>query len=249
MATYRPPGDPYQGRAREPWGDGQPPGYAQPADPWGGQSPEYDYDHGYGPGDPYAYPDHQQYGEPGYGDREYETAPSTSPVWAGDVPGADDTRPSGGAGVLAGTAGRGRSTGMVVAIVAAVVLLLGGGGLVGYLAYRAAGAPDAGAGSSPGPAGSRSALPSAPTASPTAQVASGDSRFVTKGQCVVNDGTGDKPVMRVVPCGPNTYEVLARFDGTVKQEKCRDVSGYEYHYYYDSELDALDFVLCLKKRR
>jgi hypothetical protein len=42
--------------------------------------------------------------------------------------------------------------------------------------------------------------------------------------------------------------VLARFDGTIDfKGKCAKVAGYQYHYYFDSELDVLDFVLCLKK--
>ncbi|HZN17374.1 MAG TPA: hypothetical protein VFB84_04170 [Micromonosporaceae bacterium] len=270
MASYGPPGGPYPGQPpgqpAEPWRDGQAPEYGEPTDPWGGETsavpPDYDYgyghsdaaydhghgDRGYGPGDPYPVspgrggPEHatEPYAEtPGYGDREYGAAPPTGPVWqSAHAPGADP-------------AGRGRPTGLMLLVVAVVVLLLGGGGLGGYLIYRATDdTTGSGSGASPGPSKVPATATSQAPASPTAPAASGDSRFVTKGQCVVNDGTSDKPAMRVVPCGPNTYEVLARFDGTVKhQEKCPGVAGYEYHYYYDSELDVLDFVLCLKKRR
>jgi hypothetical protein len=79
--------------------------------------------------------------------------------------------------------------------------------------------------------------------------ASAEARFAVKGQCLVNDGTDDKPSMRIVPCAPNTYEVLARFDGTTDyKSKCGKVKDYQFHFFYDSELNALDFVLCLKKR-
>ncbi|HET8680881.1 MAG TPA: hypothetical protein VFM54_03250, partial [Micromonosporaceae bacterium] len=235
------PGQP-PGQPAEPWRDGQPPEYGQPTDPWGGEAssapPDYDYgyghsdpaydhghgdqaygeaygdqgygDQGYGPGDPYPAspgregPEHatEPYAEtPGYGDREYGAPPPTGPVW----------QPAHGPG--AGPAGRGRPTGLILVVVAVMVVVLGGGGLVGYLIYRAADDTPAGSGSSPGPTGSAAGTtPSRAPATPTGPAASGDSRFVAKGQCVVNDGTSDKPAMRVVPCGPNTYEVLARFD-------------------------------------
>ncbi|HET8660098.1 MAG TPA: hypothetical protein VFM55_13995 [Micromonosporaceae bacterium] len=262
MASYGPPGGPYPGQPpgqpAEPWRDGQAPEYGAPTDPWGGETsavtPDYDYgydhsdaayDRGYGPGDPYPVspshggPEHatEAYVEtPGHGDREYG-AP-TGPVWQSAHAGVDPP-------------GRSRSTGMIMLVVAVAVVLLGGGGLGGYLIYRASDDPTpSGSGSSPGPSKGPVTTTSQAPASPTGPATSGDSRFVTKGQCVVNDGTSDKPAMRVVPCGPNTYEVLARFDRTVKhQEKCPGVPGYEYHYFYDSELDDLDFVLCLKKRR
>ena len=54
-------------------------------------------------------------------------------------------------------------------------------------------------------------------------------------------------------CAAGTYEVLERFDTATTgeddaQAKCKDVQGYTKWYFYDSALDRLDFVLCLKLR-
>jgi hypothetical protein len=55
--------------------------------------------------------------------------------------------------------------------------------------------------------------------------------------------------LKVVGCGAKTLEVIARFDGTIDYEgKCKSLPEYDFHYYYDSQLDTLDFVLCLKQR-
>ena len=90
-------------------------------------------------------------------------------------------------------------------------------------------------------------------ASPAAPHPSQDARFVTKGQCVRNEGTADAPVMTIAACGAGTYQVLRRIDGRTTgqadaEAKCAKVPGYTKWYFYDSELDSLDFVLCLKER-
>ena len=79
-------------------------------------------------------------------------------------------------------------------------------------------------------------------------------RFVTKGQCVRNEGSADSPVMTIVPCASGTYEVLKRIDGHTTGEadaetKCSKVPDYTKWYFYDSPLDSLDFVLCLREHR
>ena len=56
------------------------------------------------------------------------------------------------------------------------------------------------------------------------------------------------PKMRKAQCSPGTYEVLQRFDGTADTKKCDGVPGYQYNYYFDSPVNSLDFVLCMKKR-
>lgn len=82
-----------------------------------------------------------------------------------------------------------------------------------------------------------------------------DARFnVKEGDCVINDGTDDVPEMKATGCTSGTYQVLARFDGKTTGEKdaeskCADVPGYTKWYFYDSPLDDLDFVLCLKEHR
>lgn len=103
-----------------------------------------------------------------------------------------------------------------------------------------------------------------PTASPTtsaavdpgvAPVGSEDARFnVKQGDCVLNEGTDDDPEMRTTVCTSGTYEVLKRIEGKTTGEKdaeskCSKVTGYTKWYFYDSSLDDLDFVLCLKEHR
>jgi hypothetical protein len=98
-----------------------------------------------------------------------------------------------------------------------------------------------------------------PTASPTgaADVAepqpSEDARFVKKGECVRNEGSVQNPAMTIVPCASGTYQVLKRIDGRTTgesdaEQKCGSVPNYTKWYFYDSELDSLDFVLCLRER-
>ncbi|WP_240669820.1 LppU/SCO3897 family protein [Actinoplanes solisilvae] len=100
-----------------------------------------------------------------------------------------------------------------------------------------------------------------PTQSATAQVpgpaplGSEDARFyVKKGDCVVNEGTDEEPNMRATACTSGTYEVLERIKGKTTGEKdaerkCAKVSGYTKWFFYDSPLDDLDFVLCLKEHK
>jgi hypothetical protein len=82
-----------------------------------------------------------------------------------------------------------------------------------------------------------------------------DARFnVKKGDCVVNEGTDDVPEMRATACTSGTYQVLERVDGKTTgekdaEQKCSKVSGYTKWYFYDSALDDLDFVLCLKEHK
>ncbi|MFV2102233.1 LppU/SCO3897 family protein [Micromonospora sp. LOL_024] len=87
-----------------------------------------------------------------------------------------------------------------------------------------------------------------------AAISSTDPRFVRAGQCVSNEASaGAKPELLIGECGSKSYEVLRRFDGKTSgekdaEEKCAKVDGYTNWYFYDSELDSLDFVLCLKQR-
>ncbi|MEV6342026.1 hypothetical protein [Actinoplanes sp. NPDC051851] len=79
-----------------------------------------------------------------------------------------------------------------------------------------------------------------------------DARFAAKGQCVRNEGSNTEPELRIVVCAANTYEVLKRIDGKTTGEKdavskCAQVTGYTKWYYYDTEYDDVDFVLCLRE--
>jgi hypothetical protein len=145
-------------------------------------------------------------------------------------------------------------TGVIVTVITVLVLLVcGGGGAALWLVSRGEGRPTAQptGPSTVDPSASTGAEPT-PAASPTAAPASSaDARFAAKGQCLANDGTEKAPEMRIVGCKGGTYEVLARFEGTTDwKNKCGGgrVPGYQYYYFYDSELNTLDFVLCLKRR-
>ncbi|WP_229067347.1 hypothetical protein [Actinoplanes sp. DH11] len=79
-----------------------------------------------------------------------------------------------------------------------------------------------------------------------------DARFAAKGQCVRNDGTNLEPKLRVVSCAANTYQVLARIEGRTTGDKdamgkCSKVKNYTKWYYYDTEYDDVDVVLCLRE--
>ncbi|MEU8045002.1 hypothetical protein AB0B71_12770 [Micromonospora echinofusca] len=154
---------------------------------------------------------------------------------------------------------RGRA-GPVVAVLATVALLVvGGGAAVLYLLGQGDGTPVA-TPSEPAPAAKTdppTATTGAATAAPgtpPAPESSADPRFVKAGQCVRNDGpAGGKPKLLISDCAPQTYEVLRRIDGATSGEKdaaakCAKVDGYTNWYFFDSELDTLDFVLCLKQR-
>ena len=73
-------------------------------------------------------------------------------------------------------------------------------------------------------------------------------RFAQPGDCVANHGTEQDPDLVLTECAPGALEVLARFDATNDTGECTGVQGYRYHYFYDSELTGLDFVLCMGER-
>jgi hypothetical protein len=139
-----------------------------------------------------------------------------------------------------------RNTPILVLVVALGVLIVVGLGATAWLLNQRRGADDKQA---------------APTASATAQLpgpapqGSEDARFyVKKGDCVVNEGTDEEPNMRATACTTGTYEVLERIKGKTTGEKdaerkCAKVTGYTKWFFYDSPLDELDFVLCLKEHK
>ena len=134
------------------------------------------------------------------------------------------------------------STALVVALVTVLVLVLcGGGGAALYLLGAKDHLPTAS-----GPAAPSTHAAASPSASPSG-TRSDDPNAILKGQCVVNNGSEEAPVLHVVGCAPGTFQVLARFDGTTDKTKCKTVAGSNYHYFYDTSPDTLDFVLCLKK--
>lgn len=93
------------------------------------------------------------------------------------------------------------------------------------------------------------AAPTVPIPKPTL-----DPRFVEVGQCVTTkSSTNGQPKLAITECRPGSYQVLRRFDGATSGEKdaevkCAKVDGYTNWYFFNSPLDTLDFVLCLKLR-
>ncbi|RQW94281.1 flagellar basal body protein FliL [Micromonospora inaquosa] len=216
------PGAPYGGSYQPtPTYGGQPP--YQPADQYGGQ-PSYQ------PGDPYG-------GQPPYQPADqYGGQPSYQP---GDAYGEDPAP------------GR-RGRGPLIAVLA-VVLLVAIAGAFWFRSGRSDPAPAA-APSSSAVADEPSADVVEPAPSAAAPESSADPRFAKVGQCVRNEGAaGGKPKLLISGCTAKSYEVLSRIDGPTSGErdaetKCDKVKGYTNWYFFDSELDTLDFVLCLKQR-
>ncbi len=154
------------------------------------------------------------------------TAPPVQPPWGTPSP-----------------APRRRPPRSLLAVGAAMGLLIAGGLGIAVHLLTGRGAPPA------PPATNVSAAAPSATRSQDVQ----DARFATTGQCVKNEGSDNVPRMRMAACGKGAYEVLKRVDGTTSGEKdaeskCAVVRGYTNWYFYDSELDGLDFVLCLRAR-
>jgi hypothetical protein len=148
--------------------------------------------------------------------------------------------------------GPGSRTPILVLAVVLALLVVGGGATALYLLGRSA-EPDTAQASPPATnaTASQAARPTPGTGSPAAQ--STDARFVKVGQCVKNEGAASKPKLVITRCAAKTYQVLARIDGATTGErdakaKCGKVKGYTDWYFFNSELDVLDFVLCLKLR-
>lgn len=250
-------------------------GYGQPHP--GGYDPTGGYDHpggygptgGYGPGSaggygrgdlPQAgvYPQAGAYPpDPGPA-RDWYPAPGGHP--AGEPVYLDDGRDAVPPSAVPPTKQRGGRGRMVAVLAVLAVLVLGGGAAL----FRLAGMEETDPGpvtapppatavpSDPGPASSDGSAEASPSA--LAPESSADPRFAKAGQCVRNDApAGARPRLLITECAPKTYQVLRRFDGATSGEKdaeakCGRVDGYTDWYFYNSELDTLDFVLCLKLR-
>lgn len=150
-----------------------------------------------------------------------------------------------------------RGRGPLIAVLAVVLLVVAAGGAFWLLRGQDDPTPLAAPSDSP-VAGEPSADADTDVAEPApsgaAPESSADPRFAKVGQCVRNDGAaGGKPKLLISGCAAKTYEVLSRVDGATSGErdaeaKCSKVEGYTNWYFFDSELDTLDFVLCLKQR-
>ena len=220
--------------------DGEPNYGGQPG--YGGQP--------HGAGSPYGGTPGTPYGDGSaapYGGARYQPGPAS---YGGDP--YRDAAADPYAGDAAKTPGK-RGRGPLIAVLAVVVLLLvAGGGTLWFLSGQDE--PDPAAAPTESAAGAEPSEPAAPAPSEPAPESSADPRFVKVGQCVRNEGTaGSKPKLLISDCAPKSYEVLRRIDGATSGEKdaeakCAKVEGYTNWYFFDSELDTLDFVLCLKQR-
>jgi hypothetical protein len=219
---------PYPGPPSQPWsrgGSDEP--YTEPADPWGDQPTPA--------------------GGSAWGSSHPTSMPSTSMPSTSMQPPPESSlgypEPSSW-GQPPPPPPRRRNTPIVALVVVLGLLILGGLGTTAWLlAHRDNTA-------------NGSVLP---TTRPTtaANVAepqpSEDARFVKRGECVRNEGSVTAPAMTIVPCASGTYEVLKRVDGKTSGEadaeaKCSKVPNYTKWYFYDTDLDSLDFVLCLRER-
>lgn len=98
----------------------------------------------------------------------------------------------------------------------------------------------------PSPLGERAPVPAVVIVTPSS--APSPARFAQKDACVRNQGTDEDPDLVLADCVPGALEIIERFDSTSDTKLCVKVPGYKYHYYYDSELAGLDFVLCMRDR-
>lgn len=213
--------------------------YGQPSDPWGQPSR---WEGGYDTGAT-GY-DNPEYGVPAHGQPQYGGA---------EYSGTEYRSGYGGFGQEPDPAPPERSsTRLIATIVAVLAVLLVGGVVTALVVTRGDNDKPSAQATTAGPSAEAAGAQqgSSPEGTDTpAPESSAEARFAVAGQCLVNDGSDAKPSMRIVACAPNTYQVLARFDGTIDYKgKCGTVKGYKYHYYFDAELNSLDFVLCLKKR-
>ncbi|HEX5596148.1 MAG TPA: hypothetical protein VFX61_09070 [Micromonosporaceae bacterium] len=139
--------------------------------------------------------------------------------------------------------GKGLKIGLIVGgVVLLLVVLCCGVGIAALLAYEPED-PDP----VPRPSPSFSATSASPSPGRTASIE------FKKGECVVNEGTDDKPELRKASCGPDTYEILSVIPFTTDESKCDNdpalaAPDHDTWYVFDSPIDAGDFVLCMKSR-
>jgi hypothetical protein len=225
---------PYPGQSWSPGGSDEP--YTEPADPWRDAGPTPEASWGAHPtsippavDSSVGYPHGFEAGPPGYD----ATALSAPPPPWNQPPPQQAAR---------------RNTPIVALVIVLGLLILGGLGTTAWLLNRDKQTPE---GNAVLPSGQPATTGAAADPEPQSSQAA---RFVKTGQCVRNEGSPDLPVMTLAPCASGTYVVLRRFDGRTTGEadaesKCSKVPDYTKWYFYDSPLDSLDFVLCLREHR
>ncbi|HET6531038.1 MAG TPA: hypothetical protein VFH03_10565 [Actinoplanes sp.] len=228
------PSGPYPGPPSQPWsGGGSEEPYTEPADPWGDHPTAGAPEAAWG-GHPASMPPAPEQSATYEAPHPFPTSAlnTAPPAWGQPPPPP-----------------RRRNAPIVALVVALGLLICGGLGTTAWLLTHRTDATAQGQ--------VASTSPSAPATTDAAGVpgprSSEDARFVTKGQCVRNENTPEKPEMKIVACASGTLEVLKRVDGRTTGEadaenKCSKVPNYTKWFFYDSELDSLDFVLCLRER-
>jgi len=163
------------------------------------------------------------------------SAGSTPPTWP------DVSRMSRGYQVGYGADTAARRAPVWIAAVTAVFLGVVGLGVVGVLATHGPNR-SIGIGSSPtgGPVtgGTGASNPGSPTPGAT-----DPAPRAQEGDCISITGPSDRPVIQIVPCGPDTYLVVMRFDGTADKDVCATVPDSNSSYRHKDP----DFVLCLRR--
>jgi hypothetical protein len=99
--------------------------------------------------------------------------------------------------------------------------------------------PGTGGGGGGGGAPSRTGSPGPVDTYPAARARPGD--------CVSITGPRNAAVVRIVPCGLDTYLVVGRFDGTADTTKCDAIPGSDSWFQHTDPAGAASFVLCLRK--
>lgn len=222
---------PHPGQPSQPWSGGnsdEP--YTEPADPWGDSATAATPESAAWGAHPVSMPSAMDSSagypaSPNYG----AAAPNAAPAAWGRPPAPPRRRNA-----------------PIVALVTVLVLLICGG--LGTTAWLLNERTEPGGQADPTPTTS----PANDEVTNPQPRSSEDARFVAEGQCVRNEGTTQKPAMKIVACASGTFEVLRRVDGRTTgeadaEDKCSKVPNYTKWYFYDSQLDSLDFVLCLRE--
>jgi hypothetical protein len=239
----------------EPWGGGQspgpptsgPPSSGPPASPgpyYGGSQPTYGGQPGYGGGQPLY-----GGGQPGYGGGQPTYA--GQPDFGQQSPYHQPTSYSSDNWLPQQPPPRKRGSGLLVTVIVVLAVLVCGGGAAGayFLLKGRSSATASRAGNAGASATPTGAAPTTAAPSPSQDDTGEDDAVAAKaGDCLVNQGTNDKPLMQKVTCAAGAFEVLKRFDGTDDVKKCDGVKDYAFNYTFKSDIPTKNFVLCMKKR-
>jgi hypothetical protein len=151
--------------------------------------------------------------------------------------------------------GPSRRTPVWIGAVAAAVLGVVGIGVVGVVTVSphtkgpiGIGVSQGGTRTNGGPPSGEPTNPPPSNPPPTNPAPTNPAARAREGDCLSITGPKDALVVRIVPCGPDTYQVVQRFDGTADTGRCAAVPGSNSSYWFKDPADSgNDFVLCLRK--